>query len=139
MKKFSIFQFGNCFGHFFPKFGCIFPYVLVTLCLYTGRQFEATTEDRLFIHCSFSSSSSSSSSPSAVASASDFSSSSRSPAIFWISLMSSVAETCSGRCKTSVTDSKGSGWKPTHLTSVNICIRTSAFIASWYYANALFC
>jgi len=34
---------------------------------------------------------------------------------------------------------KSSGWKPTHLTSVNICIRTSVFIASWYYANDLIC
>ncbi len=29
-----------------------------------------------------------------------------------------------------------SGWKPTHLTSVNIHIRTSVFIAAWYYANS---
>ncbi len=30
---------------------------------------------------------------------------------------------------------KFSGWKPTHLTSVNIRIRTPFFIASWYYTN----
>jgi len=28
-----------------------------------------------------------------------------------------------------------SGWKPTHLTSLNIRIWTPAFIASWYCAN----
>jgi hypothetical protein len=32
-----------------------------------------------------------------------------------------------------------SGRKPIHLTSVNICIQTSIFIASWYYAKGLFC